>query len=199
MSMLLSAPIRILIIAALCVAGLIGLVMRESAARARGAEIIVRMEAVDPRALLSGHYVIVALSETLPEGAACPAQMETDGDEETWLAFARSDDNHHRAVAMTATREEARTHGALVTRGMLWCNEAAPAEGDAPARPAQLNTDVGVDRFHIAQREAERIEALMRDAGAPGAVAAILSLGADGRARLKGLMVEGERLELTWD
>ena len=62
---MLNAPLRIVIVAALCVAGLIGLVVRETMARNSGTEVLLAMEAVDPRALLSGHYVIVQLRESL--------------------------------------------------------------------------------------------------------------------------------------
>ena len=45
-----------------------------------------------------------------------------------------------------------------------------------------------------------RIEAILREqnAGDEARVYAFVSIGRDGRARLKGLMVDGERLELNW-
>jgi hypothetical protein len=60
--------------------------------------------------------------------------------------------------------------------------------------------DLGVDRFHINQTEAMRIERILRDQ-TPGQEArafAIISIGKDGRARIKGVEIDGQRLELTW-
>jgi hypothetical protein len=59
---------------------------------------------------------------------------------------------------------------------------------------------LGIERFHINQADAVRIERILRErvpGGEPRAYA-IVSVGRDGRARLKGLMVDGERLELSW-
>jgi uncharacterized membrane-anchored protein len=62
-----------------------------------------------------------------------------------------------------------------------------------------IQTEIGVDRFYINQADAQRIERVMRSQR-PGEsrVSAIVSVGRDGRARLKGLIVDGERLELRW-
>jgi hypothetical protein len=55
----------------------------------------------------------------------------------------------------------------------------------------------GLARFHASQAEAEAIEAGLR-AQPPKPVLAILSAGRDGKARLKGLFVDGRRIELRW-
>ena len=54
--MKLEAGTRILAVAGLCAAALIGLVVSEGFAREGGQEITLPMAAVDPRAILSGHY-----------------------------------------------------------------------------------------------------------------------------------------------
>lgn len=208
--MLIKPMLRILIVAALAALGLIGLVVRESVARAAGTEVLLAMEAVDPRSLLSGHYVIVGLAEALPVGAACPpgagdtgvflpAAMQSLRSGASWVALRPSRERHSLAGAAD-TRSGALALGALAVRGSASCALPVPASEGAPASPALARLYLGVDRFHINQSEAQRIDALLR-AQAPGAEAkiyAIVSIGEDGQARLKGLMVEGERLELNW-
>lgn len=192
---MLKAPLRILIVAALCAAGLIGLVVRETMARASGAEVLLAMEAVDPRALLSGHYVIIQLRERLAGGEPCPEQAS----EQSWLALAPNGETHS-FVGSAPTREEALQLGPRAVRGSFFCSPpVAPADGFGGA-PGWVDLDLAINRFHINQADSERIDRLLR-AQTPGAearVLAIVSIGQDGRARLSGLMVDGERLELSW-
>ena len=192
------APIRILIVAALCALSLIGLVVRESMARAGGTEVLLAMEAVDPRALLSGHYVIVALQEALPLGEDCPPES-TEVEPASWLAL-RPDGELHRFAGAANTREDALKLGPVAVQGTSYCNPVLTAPEPENARPATVRLDLGVERFHIAQVDAQRIDRMLRTQTSTSAqrVFAIVSIGTDGRARLKGLQVDGERLELNW-
>lgn len=188
---MLKAPLRILIVAALCLVALVTLVVRESMARDAGTEILLTMEAVDPRSLLSGHYVIVDLRERITPSSVCP---ERTGQQQ-WLALTPNG-GHHSFAGATADRESAAQLGPIVVRGDFDC--FAPAPDTAPDGWTSL--DLGIDRFHINQTDAERIEHVLRDqaAGEGTPVYAIVSIGRDGRARLKGLVVDGERIELNW-
>ncbi len=201
--MSIAPTIRIVAVACACVLALIGLVVYEGRARAEGAEIILRMEAVDPRALLSGHYVIVGLQEALAPGGVCPPGVLDSAPPELaperWIALSANGD-HHSAVASAATRAEAARPGAVLVRGQLTCMPPRPSGGDDPGFPGAVRLDIGVERFHIDQTQAQRIERILR-AQTPGAearVSAIVSVGSDGRARLKGLLIDGARLELSW-
>jgi len=196
-----NAPIRILIVAALCIAALIGLVVRESMARDGGQEVQLAMGAIDPRALLQGHYVIVALQDRLANEAPCPASLQhgVEGDpRHHWLALSPNGPRH-TISGQAASREEAMRLGALAVRGTGSCVMPAVSEGESP-EAGIVQADIGISRFHIRQAEAERIErvlAAQRPEQETRAYA-IVSIGADGRARLKGLNVEGERLMLNW-
>lgn len=206
---MLSAPLRILIVAALCVISLVGLVVRESMARDSGTEVLLAMEAVDPRSLLSGHYVIVGLQENLPEGETCPPayiyedwigpqprqEIPTD-----WIALSRSGDTYRVAMRSLPSREEALSIGAVAVLGTSFCNPRQLDERGAVIQPASQQMDLGISRFHINQADAERIDRMLR-AQTPDSeqrIFAIVSIGRDGRARLKGLSIDGERLELSW-
>lgn len=191
---------RILAVAALCIAALIGLVVRESAARASGTEILLAMEGVDPRGLLQGQYVTIAMRETLDADAPCPpttASPAPDG----WVALAPGDGNVYHAAGGSGVREEAATHGPLVVRGGIACDRFLDDLGKPTGQPTVVSLDLGINSFYVAQNEAQRIENILREqnAGEDARVFAIVSAGQDGRARLKGLLVDGERLELSWN
>lgn len=203
--------LRIGLVALLLIVALVGLLVREDRARASGQEVRLAMEAVDPRSLLSGHYAALQLVERLVDGAACPPDLEAHyGHDESWVALAPAPGGIHRVSGGGATRAEAQQHGPLVVRGQADCRQAflAPPrepgeEGPTEAvRPQEtfITLDIGVDRFYADQTEAEALEAaLLRrgEAEAPPAFA-IVSIGQDGRGRLKGVEVGGTRADLNW-
>lgn len=191
--MKLNAVPRILLVAALCAAALIGHVLSEGAARRNGQEILLPMEAVDPRSLLSGHYVQLGLTQRLTAPAACPVA----GDYE-WIAL-REEAGRFVAVGGAASREEAQLLG-LPVKGTFACSPPTPATTESEALPGWITLHLGVERFHVNQGDALRIERVLREQNADEATRAfaIVSVGRDGRARLKGLMIDGERLDLNW-
>jgi hypothetical protein len=192
--------IRILIVAAVCVLGLIGLVVRESMARSSGTEIVLPIEAVDPRDLLSGHYVIVRPTEAIPPDQICPS-MEGDWE---WVSLAPNgetvgDARVYSFAAAAPTRGEANlVAGNVVVHGDVMCSSPIPPDGEFTGAPGRLIYNLGFDRFYINQAQAERIDLIMREQrpGEEARVYVIASVGNDGRARLKGLFVDGERLDL---
>jgi hypothetical protein len=184
------APLRILSIATLCALGLVALVVHEGLARASGTEVILRMQAVDPRSLLIGHYVIIDLQETTPADTSCPSGTDggppVDGERVRWVAL-RPNGDHHSVAGMAMSREAALELAPIAVRGHAWC------------APGSMRTTIGLNRFYTNQTEAQRIERIMRaQRPGEGRVSAIVSVGRDGNARLKGLIVEGERIELRW-
>lgn len=185
---------RILAVAALCALGLIGLVINEATARAAGQEVVLPMAAVDPRALLSGHYVTIDLRDRLPPGRTCPEQRN-DWD---WLALSPNGATY--ALSGSApSRDEAQQIGSVPVKGSFGCNPPSPPEGSTPGQAGVVTLDLGIERFYINQAEAERIGGVLGNQRPNEAtrVFAIVSVGRDGRARLKGLLVDGRRLDLT--
>lgn len=192
--MKMNAAPRILIVAGLCVASLIALVLSEGAARAAGQEIVLPMAAVDPRTLLGGHYVQIDLRQPLAPGEECPTPHQ-DWD---WVALRPAGDVH-RLAGGAPSREEAQQVGPVPVKGRFVC---APGfvNADGSSTPGFVQLDLGVERFYVNQTDAMRIDRIMREQ-APGEatrVFAIVSVGRDGRGRLKGLIVDGERLDLSW-
>jgi hypothetical protein len=192
--MKIEAPPRILAVAAICAASLIGLVISEGYAREGGQEIVLPMAAVDPRSLLQGHYVQLNFTDRLEPTEVCPES----GDWE-WVALRREGDIYV-AAGGALSREEAQRIGSLPVKGTFTCSPPTPASEGVEAMPGWLTLDLGVDRFHINQTDAMRIERVLREQRADQETRAfaILSVGRDGRARLRALMIDGERFELSW-
>ncbi len=191
--MKINAASRIMIVAGVCALSLIGVVVSEGAARRGGQEALLPMEAVDPRSLLSGHYVQLGLTQRLEPGQTCPA-----GGDQGWIALRRQGETY-LAVGGAASREQAQLLG-LPVKGGFDCAEPTPAADGGEAFPGWLTLRIGVDRFHINQADALRIERVLREQTIDEATRAyaIVSIGRDGRARLEGLRIDGERLELNW-
>ena len=192
--MMRNLPLRIAAASAVLVLLLVGVVLRENGARATGREALLPMEAVDPRDLLTGHYVALRLSQQLALGQPCPRER-TSFEEGGWIGL-KPAGGHYRFVGVGASRQAALAGGAqLAVRGGVYCSRTA--FGDAEADVVTL--DIGVDRFHADQDEAQAIEKALRERRQGEAPAfAVVSVGDDGRARLKGVIVDGKRTDLTW-
>lgn len=191
-------PQRLIAAGAVCVAALIGLVIAEGAARDAGTEVIVAMRPVDPRALLTGHYVQLSFDDAIPAGGACPPS-DIESGAEGWIALRKAGDRHVVAAVMGA-RAAAAPLGDVIVRGAAICNPPLPPSAeDKSGQPGNITMRLAVERFHADQDEAVALETAMRDApDGETRVFAILSIGQDGAPRTKGLIVDGERIELTW-
>lgn len=170
--------------------GLIWLVLAQHQARAEGTEVALAVEQVDPRSLLSGHYVRLDFNEPMMSGVSCAAAAPfgQQPKNEEWVALKPNGDRHSFA-GVGRTRAEAARHGPVQVRGNAFCMGMP----DTPR--AQLN--IGLDRFHAAQKEAEALEKLVRSPDGHR-VLALVSVGRDGRARLAGLRVHGQDIRLDW-
>lgn len=200
-----SVPVRILAAAGALALGLVGLVVREGVARAEGQEVLLEMEGYDPRALLTGHYVQFQLRHDLPAGARCPRDTGAGGSaRDGWVALKR-DGVRHVPSGAARTHPEALRLGEVAVRGTLACSSgfAPPAAGrpdQSPQEVMSLTLDLGIDRIHLDQADAEAMERDLRRF-APDAAAeadAVVSIGRDGKARLKGVVVAGKRTDLDW-
>jgi hypothetical protein len=190
-----AAP-RIMAVAAVCAGALIALVVSEGVARASGQEALLPMEAVDPRALLQGHYVELRLIQRLTPNRPCPA---VNGDVE-WLAFHRGDNEVLTFAGGARSRDGAQQIAPVPIKGAFTCSEPTAGADGVPGAPGWVQLDIGIERFHASQAEAERIERILREQrpGETPRAFAIVSVARDGRARLKGLVIDGQRLNLDW-
>ncbi len=187
------APVRILAAAGVLALALVGLVVREGMARAGGQEVVLPITGYDPRELLTGHYVQFQFRSEYPGDTPCPpGSGGFSRRDDAWVALRRQGD-HHVATGAALSREAALKLGELAVRGDIDCLE----------RPAPETTWVvlklGVDRLHADQAQAEAIQKVLQaNRDGPASGYAVVSVGADGRARLKGVAAGGRRVDLDW-
>jgi len=197
-----SRAFAILGAALLLVAALTGLTAREEQLRQSGREVMLSIQAVDPRDLLTGHSVAMNIQQTLAPGAACPPGAASQPDipapfsrgarhAPQWVALSPVGD-HAAPSGMAASQAAALRLGPVAVRGRLSC--VAAAEG----LPAVVTLDIGVSRFHASQADAEAMASALQQGQNPPPAYAIVSIGADGRARLKGVQIAGKRSMLSW-
>jgi hypothetical protein len=188
----LGEPIRIAGAAAFLALALGGVVLREGQARSSGQEVALLMGPLDARDLTTRRVVELQLVEPLGPGDPCPpgtadqpdSFFEWFGDGPVgWVAL-REDGGRWRAAGWADTREAAARLGPVVVRGRAGC------------RAGGVEFDLGLKRFHAGRREAASIERLLQRGD--GRAEALISVGRDGRARLKGVRVDGRRVELEW-
>lgn len=188
-----SARIRILAAAGLLSLTLIGLVVREGLARAQGQEVVLEITGYDPREILAGHYVQFQFRSVLAPGAPCPPGLAAPSQVPTGWVTLRREGDHHVATDRATSRGNAQAPGDLVVRGDAVC----VAEPGLTSGWITLN--LGVDRLHIDQAQAEAIQKhFQARRNAPSEAYAVISVGRDGKARLKGLRVGGQRFDLDW-
>ncbi len=186
--------VRILGAAAVLVGLLVALVVRENFARSHGREVRLPMEAVDPRELLTGHYVALQLTQLQAPGQPCPpgsgAALKS-----SWIALTPTATGG-RVTGVGADRAAAAKFGPIQLKGKANC-WGDPRE---PKERARVSVDIGIRRFHASQEEAEAFDkALLNRKVGEVSAWAIVSVGEDGRGRLKGVIVGDHRADLTWN
>ena len=189
---------RILAAALLLTTALIGLVLRENHLRDAGREAILSIDAVDPRDLLTGHYVALRITEARPDLTLCPKGLPTP-DEPGLMRLAPGPDGRHHLVTGSPVRGEVKVTGFADCQDITLSERVPPVPGGpALAAPPIVTLDIGVDRYHADQDEAEAIDKVLRNRN-PGSAAIVVSVGPDHRARLKGLILNGKRTDITWN
>lgn len=183
-------PILIVLTGLLLAAALTGLVVRESQGRQGGREVALTLQGVDPRDLLSGHYVAFTLAEPLGENEMCPVTLINSPPGTAWVALSPKR-GHWQATGMSPDRAKAARLGMLTVRGEASCD---------PRGDHQVTLNIGLNRFHAAQADAQRISmAISRwDNSRPTPSYALVSIDKDGHARLKGVQIGAERVMLDW-
>ncbi|TAJ74781.1 MAG: hypothetical protein EPO51_01610 [Phenylobacterium sp.] len=188
-----SLPVRIMAAAVLLALALVGLVVREGMARQQGQEVVLAITGYDPRELLTGHYVRFQFRSEFPTGTPCPpGHGGYSRRPDAWVALKPQGD-HHVAAGAALSEAAARELGPVVVRGDIDCLARAAPE------TTWVILNLGPERLHTDQAQAEAIQKVLlvtRDGAANGY--AVVSVGTDGKARLKGLTAGGRRVDLSW-
>ena len=173
---------------------LVGIVAYEGRARASGEQVALAMNPPAGDSLLEAGYLELELVERLEAGAPCPPGTEgqadpffslTGGGTRRWIALRQAGEGAWRVTGQAETRRDARRFGPVLLRGRAGC------------RAGEVEIDVGVKRLHARRGEAEVIARRLRQAGGHRSYA-LISVGRDGRARLRGVQVGDQRVLFDW-
>lgn len=164
----------------------------------KGREIIIKTVPVDPRDLFRGDYVTLGYDITrisgealgpkgdvpdgIERGGTFYAVLSLDGASNTWRitrVSARFPDDVAASEAVIKGR----------VRALYDLGRASPGEA---AAGKTLVARYGIETYFVPEGTGKVLEDKVRSA----AIKAIVALGADGTAALKGLIVDGERRDL---
>ena len=197
--------LRLQLIALAMIAVLAGLVGVHAMQRASGTEVVIPMEPVDPRDILLGHYVIIRTpAHTLdlrafpeaPDGENAWSEGET-----VYVSLSQGQDGLWRASAV-AKRADALQPPLM--RGRIEnayrrydYTDWEPGEDGKPGRGreriegtgrTELQVEYNLERYYADPQTARALEDMRRE----NRLALIVSLGEDGTAVIKGLVIDGE-------
>jgi len=167
---------------------------------AAGREVLVAAEAADPRAFLTGHFARLALRPNAISLPAATAATFTAG-EPAWLTLAPDPGpDGWRAEALSHAKP---SPGPDKVAAVVTVRDVAAdaASQDGARRTVALAW--GPDRIYLSQAEAEAVERATRQTAAspdaaPPRVRVVLAIGPDGAALVKGVEIDGRRIEARW-
>ncbi len=180
--------VRIILLLIVKLGLLAAMLISYAIAMAGGTEIVIRAEPVDPRSLLRGHYVRLGYGiETLDTdllGTEC-----YDYQDAVFVTLAPASDYDWRPVAVSgAMPEDGFENGRVTLRAIVDHGFACVAD-EAPDRTFRV--DYGLSAFFASPKMARALETRLRtEEGLP----VILSVPKSGRALIKGVIVDGERV-----
>lgn len=187
----------------LALVALLGGAAAQHQARLAGArEILVASEAVDPRALLVGHYAVLALQPARIDTTKAFADRFQPG-ETAWLVLAPTGERGVRIEAIgDAPPRAAPAADRIVVKAKIARIDAnAGFGGPVEGQPHTIVLDWGLDRIYLDQDEALAVEEATRrrpETAGPPRVYAILAVAPDGAALLRGVELDGRRIETSW-
>ena len=169
--------VRLILIAAAMTVFLIGMIVDHNVRRTTGTEILLDLEPVDPRDLLAGYYVIIStpLHSIDPEQVGGEADFERSAD--VYVVVEPDGGGSWQPVSIHSERPEA---GVFVHGKVQWVS------------PNTIRAHFNLERYYADADTAQALE-IRRQAG-PDSLRLIVSVGSDGRAIIRGLEIDGERV-----
>jgi uncharacterized membrane-anchored protein len=168
---------------------LFGMIGVEQMRRTIGDEIVLHTRPVDPRDLMRGDYVALDYEiervrlPDLPTAADAASWRKND---DLFLALRKDEFGGWRAYSLTREKP-ARQDGEIILRATYVRSEGFI---DEQKTPSDVLLDIGADRYFSDKQGAKALEKLARE---QGPLDVILSVGADGKAVLKGLVIDGQK------
>jgi uncharacterized membrane-anchored protein len=170
---------------------LLGMAGCEHMARQTGAEIVLKTRPVDPREILRGAYV--ALDYEV-ERVHLP-DLPTPADPSDWkpgdrlYLTLRNEGGVWTPVALSPRRQRAAAGDVVVRATYLRREDYAGVTEPGKNMPVDILIDIGADHYYADKARAKALG----EAARQGPLEIVLSVGGDGRAVIKGLIVDGRR------
>jgi uncharacterized membrane-anchored protein len=141
---------------------------------AHGREIVLDTRPVDPRSLFRGDYVILNYGQI----SRLPREIAKDPNEtrDTVFVTLRKDTEDWRPVSVSDVYPEVVVSEDVVLKGVQ--------------EPFSSQVRYGIESYFVAEGEGKRLEKLIRK----GQLQVVVAVGPDGRAGIKGLVVDGKRI-----
>jgi uncharacterized membrane-anchored protein len=173
-----SQIVRLILISAGMTAFLVGMVVDHHVRRSTGTEILLDLEPVDPRDLLAGYYVIIStpLHSVDPEQVGGEADFERSAD--IYVVVEPDGGGSWQPVSIHSERPAA---GIFVHGKVQW------------AGPDTIRAHFNLERYYADAETAQALE--IRQQARRESLRLIVSVGSDGRAIIRGLEIDGERVE----
>lgn len=193
---------HILLASAFLLAALATRIVWEVYQRFAGQEVTMSVVGIDRFELERSRTSPLVFEDMFPPDTACPIPV---GNRDRALIFGgywlsivpvqvpRASgsgpiDSRWQSLRAWASGMDAKSTGRIAVLGTASCRPLA--NGIA------IQTHIGIDRLHATEAEALAIRAALRRVYGPPKAQAVLSIGLDGRARLMGVIVNGQRIDL---
>lgn len=151
---------------------------------ASGREIRAAVVPVDPRDIFRGDYVILGYGFATAADVALPDDAR-QGD--TVYALLKSQaPNDWTLAGVSASAPAAAGEGEIVLRAIV----DSVRRGNTTGAPTVGRLRYGIERFYVPQGQGGAIEQQVREKR----IVAVLAVGSDGKAALKGLEADGQRI-----
>ena len=147
-----------------------------------GHEITLKTVPVDPRDLFRGDYVILNFAISRVELADVPHPDTIDELDEVFVIISPQDDDW-AVSSLSEAMPDTMPPGAQVLRA-----DVDYLSGEGANRTAGLR--YGVESYFVPEGTGRDLEKLVRDK----ALSVIVAVGPGGRAAIKGLVIDGERI-----
>ena len=163
---------------------------------ASGREVVLEVIPVDPRSLFRGDYVILGYDISrykLPPGSKLP-----DRNDPFYVTLRKGDGENWQPVAGSTELPASVGPDEVVIRGRVdYVNAPSSAPSNAPGsndheqqEPAVVSLHYGIESFFVPEGTGRELEQMVGDKK----LSAIIAIGSDGEAAIKGLISEGKRV-----
>lgn len=162
---------------------LVGMIWERASLLRNGREIVLKVVPVDPRSLFRGDYVILNYKMTrveLPPGLKGVRRGST-----LYVTLQKADDDQWEVAGVAAKPTGRVQPTEIVLKGRV-----RYVSGAVRATKRMATLHYGIESFFVPEGEGKKLEKLIRDK----TLAAVIAVGDDGAAGIKGLMSDGQRV-----